>query len=200
LRTDEESIADCGQDLEQIRNKAQALLRQYKSSEDSAESDRNIRINLYQDYALTDDALTQSAIAYLLRNRCEIPSTTNEDTQKFLKYRSKIENQIRRLAQQLENRLPQGRDLTGERILTTLELATKNVPIDNAEISRWQSQLIERPDLAPFPITLESNMDLMWFLTSGGKIGLHIGGISEHELVPSATSKDNNPAALPPIW
>ena len=99
LRTDEESIADCGQDLEQIRNKAQALLRQYKSSEDSAESDRNIRINLYQDYALTDDALTQSAIAYLLRNRCEIPSTTNEDTQKFLKYRSKIENQIRRLAQ-----------------------------------------------------------------------------------------------------
>ncbi|WP_373539050.1 type V CRISPR-associated protein Cas12k [Chamaesiphon sp.] len=117
----------------------------------------------------------------LHRNRCEIPSTTDEDTQKFLKYRSKIENQVKRLTQQLENRLPQGRDFTGERILTTLESATKNVPIDNAEASRWQSQLLERPDLAPFPITLESNMDLMWFLTSEGKIGLYIGGISEHE-------------------
>jgi hypothetical protein len=85
LRTDEESIADCGQDLEQIRNKAQALLLQYQSSEDSAESDRNLHINLYQDYDLTDDALTRSAIAYLLRNRCEIPSTTDEDPQKFFK-------------------------------------------------------------------------------------------------------------------
>jgi hypothetical protein len=47
--------------------------------------------------------------------------------------------------------------------------------------SRWLSQLLEKPDLVPFPITLESNMDLMWFLTPGGKIGLHIGGISEHE-------------------
>jgi len=181
LRTDEESIADCGQDLEQIRNKAQALLRQYKSSEDSAESDRNLRTNLYQDYDLTDNALTRSAIAYLLRNRCEIPSTTDEDPQKLLKYRSKIENQVKRLIQQLENRLPQGRDLIGERILTTLELATKKVPIDNDEASRWQSQLLERPDLVPFPITLESNMDLMWFLTPAGKIGLHIGGMSEHE-------------------
>lgn len=181
LRTDEESIADCGQDLEQIRNKAQALLLHYQSSEDFAESDRNLRTNLYQDYDLTNNALTRSAIAYLLRNRCEIPSTTDEDPQKLLKYRSKIENQVKRLTQQLENRLPQGRDLTGERILTTLESATKNVPIDNAEASRWQSQLLERPDLVPFPITLESNMDLMWFLTPAGKIGLHIGGISEHE-------------------
>jgi hypothetical protein len=83
--------------------------------------------------------------------------------------------------QQLENRLPQGRDLTGERFLTTLESATNSVPVDNDEASRWQSQLLERPDLVPFPIVLESNMDLMWFITQQGKIGLHIGGIGEHE-------------------
>jgi hypothetical protein len=181
LRTNEESIADCGRDLEQIRNKAQALLLQYQSSEDSTESRQNLRRSLYQAYDLTDDALTHSAIAYLLRNRCEIPLDTDEDLQKFLKYRRKIENQVKRLTQQLENRLPRGRDLTGERFLTTLESATRNVPIDNAEASRWQSQLLERPDLVPFPITLESNMDLMWFSTEQGKIGLHIGGISEHE-------------------
>jgi hypothetical protein len=181
LRTDEESIADCGRDLEQIRNQAQALLLRYQSSDDSAESHKNLRKSLYQAYEQTEDSLSRSAIAYLLRNRCQIPSDINEDPQKFLEYRSKIENQIKSLTQQLENRLPQGRDLTGERFLTTLESATIDDPVDNAEFSRWQSQLLERPDLVPFPIVLESNMDLMWFSTEQGKIGLHIGGLSEHE-------------------
>jgi hypothetical protein len=181
LRTNEESIADCGQDLEQIRLKAQDLLLQYQSSEDSAESRENIRKSLYQAYDQTKEALSLSAIAYLLRNRCQIPLDTEEDLNKFLKYRCKIENQIKILTQQLANRLPQGRDLTGERFLNTLEEATKNDPVDNAEFSRWQSQLLERPDLTPFPIILESNMDLMWYMNEQGKIGLHIGGMSEHE-------------------
>jgi hypothetical protein len=181
LRTDEESIADCGRDLEQIRNQAQALLLRYQSSDDSAESHKNLRKSLYQAYERTEDSLSRSAIAYLLRNRCQIPSDINEDPQKFLKYRSKIENQIKSLTQQLENRLPQGRDLTGEIFLNTLESATVNDPVNNAEFSRWQSQLLERPALVPFPVVLESNMDLMWFSTEQGKIGLHIGGLSEHE-------------------
>jgi hypothetical protein len=181
LRTNEESIADCGQNLEQIRLNAQALLLQYQSSEDSAQSRENLRKSLYQAYDKTEDALSRSAIAYLLRNRCQIPSETEEDLEKYLKYRRKIENQIKSLTQQLENRLPQGRDLTGERFLNTLEAATRNDPADNNEFSKWQSQLLERPDLVPFPIILESNMDLMWFSNKQGKIGLHIGGISEHE-------------------
>jgi hypothetical protein len=36
-------------------------------------------------------------------------------------------------------------------------------------------------DLVPFPIVLEDNKDLMWFLNEQGKIALHIGGLSEHE-------------------
>jgi hypothetical protein len=173
LRTNEESIADCGHDLEQIRLKAQSLLLQYQSSEDSAESRGNLRTSLYQAYDETEEALSRSAIAYLLRNRCQIPSETEENVKEFLKYRYKIKNQIKSLTQQLENRLPKGRDLTGERFLNTLEEATKNDPVDNAEFSRWQSQLLERANLVPFPIILESNMDLMWFSTEQGKIGLH---------------------------
>lgn len=181
LRTNEESIADCGQDLDKIRKKAQALILRYQSAEDSAESKTHLRKSLYQAYEQTKDSFIRSAVAYLLRNRCQIPSETEEDLKKFLKYRRKIENQIKSLTQQLENRLPKGRDLTGERFLTTLEAATKNNPVDNAEFSKWQSELLERPDLAPFPIILESNMDLKWFSTEQGKIGLHIGGMSEHE-------------------
>ena len=182
LRTGEESIADCGQDLEQIRTKAQALIRKHQSSEYSAESKQNFRKHLYKAYDKTDDALTRTAIAYLLRNSCEIPAETEEkDLKKFLEYRRKIENQVKRLTQQLENRLPRGRDLTGERFLTTLESATRDVPIDNAEVSRWQSQLLKRSDLVPFPIVLEDNKDLMWFFNEHGKIALHIGGLTEHE-------------------
>jgi hypothetical protein len=189
LRSDEESIADCGQDLEQIRKKAQALILRYQPSENSAESQKNLRKSLYQAYDLAEPelceqkegSLTRSAIAYLLKNRCQVPSGNDEDLKKFLKYRRKIENQVKRLTQQLENRLPQGRDLPGERFMTTLESATNSVPVDNDEASRWQSQLLERPDLVPFPITVESNMDLMWFITQQDKIGLHIGGISEYE-------------------
>ena len=181
LRTNEESIADCGQDLEQIRNKAQALILQYQAAEDSAESKTHLRKSLYQVYEQTEDSLSRIAVAYLLRNRCQIPSETEEDLKKFLKYRREIENQIKSLTQQLENRLPEGRDLTEERFLATLEAATRNDPTDNAEFSKWQSQLLKRPDLVPFPIILESNMDLMWFSNEQGKIGLHIGGMSEHE-------------------
>jgi hypothetical protein len=179
LRTNQESIDDCGQDLEQIRTKAQALMLQYQPSHDSAESRKNLRTSLYQAYERTEDLLSRSAIAYLLRNRCQVPLDTDENLQAFLKYRGKIENQVKRLTQQLENRLPQGRDLTGERFLSTLELATKNVPVDNAEVSKWQSQLLKRPDSVPFPIVLESNMDLKWFKEE--TIGLHIEGLSEHE-------------------
>jgi hypothetical protein len=82
---------------------------------------------------------------------------------------------------QLHLKLVRGRDISGERFLSTLELATNSIPIDESQASNWQSQLLERPDLVPFPIVLESNMDLMWYQTPADKIGLHIGGLSEYE-------------------
>jgi hypothetical protein len=181
LRTDEELIADSGQDLDRIRQQAQTLLLRCKSPDDTDKSTDNLRKNLYQTYDKNEGSLTRSAIAYLLKHRCQIPTEIEEDTKKFLKYRRKIENQVKRLTQQLENRLPRGRDITGERFLSTLESATNNAPIDEAEASKWQSQLLERPDIVPFPIVLESNMDLMWFEAQEGKIGLNIGGLSEHD-------------------
>jgi hypothetical protein len=181
LRTDEELVSDCERDLVAIRKKALQILSRTGSAVDDAEAKRDFHKQLYRDYDKAKDTLTQGAIAYLLKNHCQMPTEDEEDTTKLLKYRRKIENQIRRLTQQLENRLPQGRDLTGERWLQTLKTATEYEPIDNAEVSRWQSQLFKKVDRVPFPIVLESNMDLMWFLTSAGKIGLHIGGLSEHE-------------------
>ena len=181
LRTDAELIADSGHDLDRIRQQSATILSKYKSPDDTEKSIDNLRKYLYQTYDKNEGSLTRSAIAYLLKHRCQIPTQIEEDTKKFLRYRRKIENQVKRLTQQLENRLPKGRDLTGERFINTLDSATNSVPVDEAEASKWQSQLLERPDLVPFPIVLESNMDLMWFQTQEGKIGLNIGGLSEHD-------------------
>jgi hypothetical protein len=183
LRTDQELISDCDKTIEEIRRKSQTILEsQYRG--DSTESERELRQWLYQAYKDTNKSLTRSAIAYLLKHRCKIPTAVmedEEDTKKFLKYRRKIAITVKRLTQQLENRLPQGRDLTGLRFLEVLESVGNQVPVDDLQASKWQAQLLKKPDLVPFPIVLESNMDLMWFLDSSGAIGLNIGGISEHE-------------------
>lgn len=181
LRTDEELASDCGRGLETIKQEARKILLKLASQAESGESKRKLRPSLYKVYESTDDVLVKSAIAYLLKNKCHIPEQDAEKLQKFAKYRRKLELQVKRLAQQLENRLPQGRDLKGERFLNALELAANSVPVDEEEAARWQSHLSEKIDLLPFPIVLESNMDLMWFATQEGKIGLHIGGISECE-------------------
>jgi hypothetical protein len=183
LRTDQELIADCDKTIEEIREKAQAILESQDRG-NSTESERELRQWLYQAYKDTNESLTQSAIAYLLKHRCKIPTAVmedEEDTKKFLKYRRKIAITVKRLTQQLENRLPQGRDLTGLRFLEVLESLGNQVPMDDLQASKWQAQLLKKPDLVPFPIFLESNMDLMWFLDPCGAIGLNIGGISEHE-------------------
>jgi hypothetical protein len=183
LRTDQELIADCDKTIEEIREKAQAILESQDQG-NSTESERELRQWLYQAYKDTNESLTQSAIAYLLKHRCKIPTAVmedEEDTKKFLKYRRKIAITVKRLTQQLENRLPQGRDLTGLRFLEVLESVGNQVPIDDLQASKWQAQLLKKPDLVPFPIVLESNMDLMWFLDPSGAIGLNIGGISEYD-------------------
>jgi hypothetical protein len=183
LRTDEELVSDCGNELEKIRKKAQVISLKYRQLDDSDSSKKAFRNNLYQAYDKAKDALTRCSIAYLLKNQCQIPEDGEEDLKKFLKYRCKIEIQVKRLTQQLENRLPHGRDINGEGFLTTLALAAGSVPADENEASIWRAQLMKKADLVPFPVTFESNMDLMWFSPQPSKIGLHIGGISEHEFM-----------------
>lgn len=133
LRTDDELVADCGQDIEIIRQKAQSLIVKYQPSANPTESNKDFRNNLYKIYDETENLLTRSAIAYLLKNHNKIPSENNEDSDKRLEHRQKIEVQIKILTQQLESRLPRGRDLTGARFLNTLELATHTISVDVAQ-------------------------------------------------------------------
>jgi hypothetical protein len=63
----------------------------------------------------------------LLKNGCEVPDQ-EEDKEKFAKRRRKTEIKISRLEEQLASRIPKGRDLTGEKWLETLIVATSTVP------------------------------------------------------------------------
>jgi hypothetical protein len=62
--------------------------------------------------------------------------------------------------------LSQGRDLTGEKWLSTLKEATNQVPLDETEAKSWQDTLLTQSRNVPYPVDYESNTDLDWFIHS----------------------------------
>jgi hypothetical protein len=118
-------------------------------------------------------------IAYLLKNRCALPDS-EEDPQKFAQRRRKAEIQVQRLQDQIEGRMPKGRDLTGQSWLETLITAATTVPQDNAEAKRWQDKLLTKPSSLPFPLSFETNEDMVWSKNEQGRLCVHFNGMSEH--------------------
>jgi hypothetical protein len=112
-------------------------------------SDRSLSDQLFDLYRDSKCVMEQCAIALLLKNGCKMPTQT-EDPQKFAQQRRKTEIQIQRLQEQLESRIPHGRDLIGQSWLDVLETATQTVPQNNAEAKRWQDRLLTRPSCLPF--------------------------------------------------
>ncbi|WP_243714126.1 type V CRISPR-associated protein Cas12k [Nostoc sp. 106C] len=105
--------------------------------------------------------LTRCAIAYLLKNNCKI-SECDEDPEEFTRNRRKKVIEIERLKDQLQSRIPKGRDLIGEEWLEILEIATTNVPQDENEAKDWQAALLRKTADVPFPVAYESNEDMTW--------------------------------------
>jgi len=187
LKSDEELTEICGQDLEKIREKAAQILKQIQQSTEFGEPTQNqasasrnlIRQRLFKQQNSAQQSLNRCAIAYLLKNGCQIP-TNPEDPQKFALRRRKTEIQIKKLQDQIEARIPQGRDLTGQVWLQTLLTATQTVPSNNQEQKRWQDRLLVGSNPIPFPILFETNEDLVWSLNDKGRICVHFNGFSEH--------------------
>lgn len=134
---------------------------------------------LFEAYRDTKDIVPQCAICHLLKNSCRV-SDREEDPDKFNKRRRKVEIQIQRLQDQLEGRLPKGRDLTGQSWLNTLDIATSTVPLDNAEAKRWQNRLLTKSASLPFPVSFETNEDMVWLSNQKERICVHFNGLGEH--------------------
>ncbi|NMF64702.1 hypothetical protein DP113_03290 [Brasilonema octagenarum UFV-E1] len=198
LRSDEQLVEASGVTLDSLRIKANEILAQLspqsalveakekkgntvKKTRKSQNSDNNrsLSATLFQAYRDTEDILTRCAISYLLKNGCKV-SDKEEDPEKFAQRHRKIEIQIERLREQLEARIPKGRDLTDTKWLDTLFVATHQVPNNQAQFISWQDSLLRQSSSVPFPIAYETNEDMTWFKNHQGRICVKFNGLSEH--------------------
>lgn len=197
LKSDVELVESSGVSLDSLRIKAAEILVQFaplntaetqstngkkakkRKKAQNSDSDRNLSKNLFETYRNTEDNLTRCAISYLLKNGCKI-NDKEEDAQKFAQRRRKLEIQIERIREQLETRIPKGRDLTATKWLETIVLATHNVPTNESEAKSWQDSLLRQSSKVPFPVAYESNEDMTWFKNQFGRICVKFNGLSEH--------------------
>jgi transposase len=198
LKSDAELEKDCNCSLDVIRAKATEVLTQIatpsdlhynqptenkkgkKSKKGKADKAHGKLFSLLFDaYENTTDPLERCSLAYLLKNGCQI-SELEEDPEKFATRRRAKEIEIERLKEQLNSRLPKGRNLTGEKSIEALETATHNVPKNEDEAKAGQATLLRKSTSVPFPVGYETNEDLTWFKNDQGRICVRFNGLSEH--------------------
>ncbi|BAY48821.1 hypothetical protein SAMD00079811_64470 [Scytonema sp. HK-05] len=183
LKSDIELQQESQCNLDIIRNKANEILTSFvanftenrnqqfkkkgnKTKKNKKEEEESTLFNaLFKIYDKTKDCLSQCALAYLLKNNCQV-SEIDEDPEEYVKRRRRKEIEIERLRKQLKSRKPKGRDLTGEKWLTALKEATNQVPVDQLEAKSWQASLLKVTSDIPYPVDYESNTDLDWLIHS----------------------------------
>ncbi|WVL02468.1 type V CRISPR-associated protein Cas12k [Cyanobacterium sp. Dongsha4] len=122
--------------------------------------------------------LEKTAITYLIKHNQKIP-TQPEQRDKFDKLYRKTEIQIERLEKQIEARLPKGRNLSDQQWLNTLITASQNVPKDENEAKLWQKYLLTDSKSLPYPVSYETNENLVWSLDNQGRICVRFNGLSK---------------------
>ncbi|MEH2091649.1 type V CRISPR-associated protein Cas12k [Nostoc sp.] len=196
LNSDVELVESSGVSLDSLRIKAAEILTQLVILDNAETQSKNekkakkrkksqnsvsdaLSKNLFEAYGNAEDNLTRCTISYLLKNGCKI-NDKEEDAKKFAQRRRKLEIQIERLREQLETRIPKGRDLTDAKWLETIVVATHNVPKNEAEAKSWQDGLLRQSSKVPFPVAYETNEDMTWFKNQFGRICVKFNGLSEH--------------------
>ena len=190
LKSDSELEQECGQTLEQICLKATDILNQFdkissnnkkiKQQKSSSKSDKTLFNHLFDTYQETTDTFSSCALAYLLKNNCQIPEQ-EEDTDKFLLRKHKKELEIQRLQTQLHNRLPKQRDLTGEQWLDILNTVNNYLPQDESMAALWQSNLLRKSPVIPFPVDYGSSTDLTWSKAQRGHLQVKFNGLGKYQ-------------------
>ncbi|MBD1902704.1 type V CRISPR-associated protein Cas12k [Trichocoleus sp. DQ-A3] len=133
---------------------------------------------LFEAYDKTQAPLERCALAYLLKNNCEL-NEVEEDPEKFAKRRRAKEVEIERLKEQMKSRIPKGRDLTSKEWLEALEMATSNVPKNEDETKAWKSSLLRKSSSVPFPVAYESTEDIIWSKNDKQRIFVRFKGLSK---------------------
>ena len=171
LKSDDQLIKESQTDLETIRQKATEILQSYEVT-------GGLFNSLFQAYRDEQDILTRTALNYLLKNSCKLPQEP-EDDKKFAQRRRKVKIAIKRLREQMNSRLPQGRDLTNDNWLETLAIACYTDPKDVEQARSWQDKLLTKSSSIPFPINYETNEDLTWSKNEKGRLCVKFSGMSD---------------------
>jgi IS605 OrfB family transposase len=200
LKGDGELVETCGVELEAIRVEAAKILAKQKAAIERAKKpskkakatqgktrkrktkkqSKSLYQRLFNLYETAETDLARCAIAYLLKNGCQVPTKT-ENSEKLQKRRRKTEIRVERLTGQLaRTRLPKGRDLTDEQWLKTLKTVTEQLPVDEAEAAVWQAYLLAESSSLPFPVAYETNEDLTWYLNGKGRLCVSFNGLGNY--------------------
>ncbi|MBE8966042.1 type V CRISPR-associated protein Cas12k [Nostocales cyanobacterium LEGE 12452] len=196
LKSDLELEQESQCSLNLIRTKATEILAKFtpkseqnsnqKKGKKTKKSTKSKKSSLFQillnTYGETQDPLTRCALAYLLKNKCKI-SELDEDPEEFTRNRRKKEIEIERLKDQLQSRIPKGRDLTGEEWLETLEIATANVAQNEKETTAWQAALLRKTADVPFPVAYESKEDITWLKNDKNRLFVRFKGKDFRKLI-----------------
>ncbi len=174
LKSDEELAQECDLSLEEIKSKATTIINNLKSEEY-----RNTHSQLFNLYDDSEDDLVRCAIIHLLKNGCKVRQK-REDSKKFAKRRRKVEIRIERLTKKLNGKAPQGRDLTGQRWLDILAVASTHVPQDDAQAKLWQNILLTKSKSVPYSVNFLSNEDTKWGKNEKNRLTVNFNGLEKY--------------------
>ncbi|MEH2412137.1 type V CRISPR-associated protein Cas12k [Nostoc sp.] len=194
LKTDIELQQESQSSLDVIRAKATEILTSFvakfsqtKNQQSQRKKGNNTKKNssnttlfggLFDMYEKTEDCLSRCALAYLLKNNCQV-NEVDEEPDQYAKSRRKKEIEIERLRNQIKSRKPKGRDLTGEKWLETLSEVVNKVPQNEDEAKSWQATLLRENSCMPYPVDYETNTDLTWLTNEKGRIFIKFNGLNE---------------------
>jgi hypothetical protein len=134
---------------------------------------------LYEIHKKTQDVLTRCAVAYLIKNHNKT-SDLKEDIEKLKERRTKKEVEIKRLEKQLQdNRLPNGRDITGTTYAEAFDNLIKQVPKNHEECTTWIADLLKKISPIPYPINYLYS-DLSWYKNDKEQICIYFSGWAKY--------------------
>ena len=190
LKSDLELEQESGLSLEKLRTEATKILTKEKAKLehspetelDQATTDNSAALwdKLFTAYDKSKSPRRRCATAYLLKNNCEV-NELEEDPNAYKLRRRKKEIEIERLKEQLNSRLPKGRNLSDQEWLEALEQA-QGLILDDEQLREVQAHLTRKQSPVPFSISYETSTDLRWSRNEHKRICVSFNGkgISQH--------------------
>ena len=118
LKSDTELLKESECSLDVLRKRAKEILNDIQATNEKSENKARDKKKLTKStllfnlYDKSEDALSRSAICYLLKNACKLPKPDKlEGLKKFAQRHRKVAIKIERLKNQIEGSRPHGRDL-----------------------------------------------------------------------------------------